>query len=194
MPDLGEGGVATAVAAEPLIVLMVDEPVTETYIEIREAGSGGRVVTVVEFVSAANKRTGDGRKLYLQKQRELRAAGVNSVEIDLLRGGKHVLAAPLAVVPPEYREPYRICVWRATRADGYEVYSVPLEVRLPAIWIPLREEDRDVVLDLQPLVDRCYETGAYDDIDYTEEPDPPLKRREAAWADALLRERGLRQT
>jgi hypothetical protein len=64
--------------------------------------------------------------------------------------------------------------------------------RLPAIAIPLRQTDRDVPLDLQSLIDQCYESAEYDDIDYHQEPDPPLSRDDAEWADALLREQGFR--
>ena len=185
-----DGGVAVA---EPLVVHRKSEPVTQTFIEIREAGSGGRVITVIELVSMSNKQPGDGRTLYLKKQAELLAGGVNSVEIDLLRAGQHVIAAPPEQLPRPYRGPYRICVWRASRPEQWEVYRVPLEVRLPAIAIPLRPTDADVALDLQPLVDRCYETGAYDDLDYTRPPDPPLDADAEAWVDQLLREKGLRR-
>jgi hypothetical protein len=65
--------------------------------------------------------------------------------------------------------------------------------RLPAIAIPLRDSDADVPLDLQPLVDRCYLTGAYDDLDYTRAPDPPLESDHAAWADDVLRQKGIRK-
>jgi hypothetical protein len=115
------------------------------------------------------------------------------VEIDLLRGGMHVTAAPLERLPRAYRGPYRICVWRAARPDQWEVYRVPLEQRLPAIAIPLRPTDADVPLDLQPLVDRCYLTGAYDDLDYTRAPDLPLEPEHTAWADDLLRQKGIRK-
>jgi hypothetical protein len=179
--------------AEPLVVHRKNEPVTETFIELREAGSGGRVITVIELVSMSNKQPGEGRRLYLKKQAELMSGGVNSVEIDLLRGGNHVTAAPPELLPRAYREPYRICVWRAYRPDQWEVYRVPLEERLPAIAIPLRATDSDVPLDLQPLVDRCYETGAYDDLDYTRAPEPPLESEPAAWAEDLLRRKGLRK-
>src|SRR5579871_4101971 len=43
----------TLMAAEPLI-LQIDEEVTEGYIEIRDASSGHRVVTVIEVLSLAN--------------------------------------------------------------------------------------------------------------------------------------------
>ena len=50
--------------------------------------------------------------------------------------------------------------------------------------------DVDVVLDLQPLIERCYEYGHYDrDLDYRVDPVPPLTWDDAAWADALLRDK-----
>jgi hypothetical protein len=179
--------------AEPLVVHRKSEPVTETFIEIREAGSGGRVITVIEVVSMSNKQPGEGRDLYLKKQAELLAGGVNSVEIDLLRGGAHITAAPPEMLPRSYRAPYRICVWRAARPQLWEVYRVPLEDRLPAIAIPLRPTDADVPLDLQLLIDRCYETGAYDDLDYSDPLNPPLEPEAAAWAEELLRQKQLRK-
>jgi hypothetical protein len=185
-----QGGVAVA---EPLVVHRKSEPVTETFIEIREAGSGGRVITVIEVVSLSNKQPGEGRNLYLKKRAEMEMGGVNVVEIDLLRAGEHVIAAPPEMLPRAYRGPYRICVWRATRPDQWEVYRVPLEERLPAIAIPLRPTDADVPLDLQPLIDRCYETGAYDDLDYSRAPRPPLEPDAEAWADDLLHDKRLRK-
>jgi hypothetical protein len=184
-----ESGVAVA---GPLLVHRKSEPVTETFIEIREAGSGGRVITVIEVVSMSNKQPGNGRTLYLKAQAEREAEGVNLVEIELLRGGQNVTGAPTGILPRSHRGPYRICVWRAARPDDWEVYPVPLEQRLPTIAIPLRPTDADVPLELQPLIDRCYETGAYDDLDYRVPPNPPLDAESAAWTERLLREKGLR--
>jgi hypothetical protein len=189
VPAVSNGGVAVA---EPIVVRVPVEEVTEGYIEIREVGSGHRVVTVIEFISPANKQPGAGRDLYLLKQQELRAGGVNSVEIDLLRAGQSVLALPPGQVPPEYRTPYRVCARRATRSLEYETYRLPLRERLPAIRIPLRESDADVPLDLQALIDQCYANGGYDDLDYTVDPDPPLAGDDAQWADGILRSKELR--
>jgi hypothetical protein len=182
----------TAARSEPLIVPILHEPKTERFIEIREAGTGGRVITVIEIVSPSNKQRGTGRELYLQKQEDLRAAGVNSVEIDLLRTGSYTLAVPEGDLPLEYRTPYRVCVWRAAHPLQYEVYRVPVRDQLPTIRIPLRNSDDDVRLDLQSLLDRTYDPGAYDDLDYTLEPDPPLSSGDAVWADERLRKCGLR--
>jgi hypothetical protein len=38
------------------------------------------------------------------------------------------------------------------------------------------------------VVDECYRNGGYDDIDYSGEPEPRLKKADAAWADALLKQ------
>ncbi len=61
------------------------EHATEGYIEIVDVKSGHRVVTTIEVLSPTNKRPGEGQRLYLQKQADMKQAGVNIVEIDLLR-------------------------------------------------------------------------------------------------------------
>ena len=63
---------------------------------------------------------------------------------------------------------------------------LPLRHRLPAIRLPLRPTDPDVLFDLQPLLDRAYANGRYP-IDYGRPPDPPLDAEDAAWAEGLLR-------
>src|SRR5438093_5157102 len=68
-------------------IVEIDDPATEGYIEIIDASSGGRVVTVIEVLSPANKVAGDGQEKYLQKRQELRDAKVSLVEIDLIRAG-----------------------------------------------------------------------------------------------------------
>ena len=60
------------------------------------------------------------------------------------------------------------------------------------ISIPLRPTDREVLLDIQAVLDQCYRNGGYDDIDYHSEPAPPLSPNDESWADALLREHGRR--
>jgi hypothetical protein len=179
---------------EPLIIrLDQNEPIRQGFIEIIDIKSGRRVVTVIEILSPSNKAPGPGRDLYLKKQEELRAANVSLVEIDLLRAGVRVLAAPFELIPDGHRTPYAACVRRGWKALELEYYRLPLQDRLPAIAIPLRQTDHDVALDLQALIDRCYEEARYDDdIDYLQEPDPPLDSDHARWADDLLRKHGRR--
>lgn len=181
--------------AEPLVIFLPDEPVTESSIAIIDVGSGRRVVTVIEILSLSNKSPGEGQELYRRKQRELKDGQVNLVEIDLVRAGDRILSVGPSRIPASHRTPYQVCVYRATAAlPCYEVYRVPLRERLPAIRIPLRPTDPDVPLDLQALIDQCYRNGGYDeDLDYEAEPDPPLDATDASWADALLRQAGRRR-
>jgi hypothetical protein len=182
------GGVAVAVAAtEPLIIHLPDVEVVESYVEIVDVASGGRVITTIEFVSRSNKRAGPGRKQYLKKRKETIRAGANVVEIDLLRGGKPVTLATPRIVGPRRWTPYHVSVFRVTAPDQIEYYCAPIRARLPVVKIPLRKSDADVKLDVQALVNQAYEKGRYDDIDYTAEAlDPPLPQEEMAWATQLV--------
>ena len=70
------------------------------------------------------------------------------------------------------------------QADYYPIF---LRDRLPVIRVPLRRTDKDVPLNLQALLDQCYDNGGYDDIDYVAEPEPPLPPTARRWAAQLLR-------
>ncbi len=184
-----ESGVAVA---EPLIVHIKREPLTQGTIEIVDAASGNRVITVIEFLSPANKFAGEGQDLYRQKQREVIESPASLVEIDLTRSGRRVMLLPPERIPRSHRTTYQVCVQRGWEPDKALVYPVPLSQRLPVINIPLRQTDADVPLDLQALIDRCYENGRYDDIDYQVQPVPVLEPPENKWADELLQSKGLR--
>jgi hypothetical protein len=194
---VAEPGIATAsdeehVTSEPILIHVDIEPVTESYVEIVDVKSGHRVVSAIEVLSPTNKRPTEGQRLYVKKRADLQLAGVNTVEIDLLRGGERVLSVPQELVPPAYRTAYQVCIWRAHQPDVFAVYPVRLRERLPVISIPLRPGDREVPLALQAILDQCYRNGGYDDIDYRREPDPPLSADDASWAGILLREQNRR--
>jgi hypothetical protein len=191
----GSGGAALAVAvAEPIEIPLVEaEPETLRSVRIYDRTTGNRVVTAIELLSPANKVGEAGRADYRKKQKQLLEGDVSLVEIDLLRAGGHVLAPPLLSFPPECREPYRVSVIRSWRPSRAQVYRISLRERLPAIRIPLRQTDQDVVLDLQPLIDRAYEFGGYErNLDYRKDPQPPLEGGDATWADQLLKAKGRR--
>lgn len=180
-------------SAEPLIVRIPDEMPSEGFIEIIDPSTGGKLVTVIEFLSPANKSPGPGQKQYLQKQRELREAGVSLVEIDLLYSNTWVLQAMQSSVPLSCLTPYRACVKRGWMSGEFELYSMPIQERLPSIKIPLREKDKDAVLDLQALIDQTYYNGAYDQIDYRVVLEfADMSRQTIAWMDQLLRAAGRR--
>ena len=134
---------------------------------------GGQVVTAIEFLSPANKVSSRGQVRYVHKQRDFLNAGVNLVEIDLIRAGNYVLALPEDRLPAVCRTPYMVCVRRATKQDQVEIYPMPLRQPLPNIRVPLRPTDEDVVLRLQELIDDCYRDGRYATrLDYRLDPVP----------------------
>lgn len=195
-PDAWSAGAGAAVAevsvAEPCVLELEDDPHTRRHLEIVDLSDGGRVVTAIEVLSPANKVGLDGPVAYVQKQREYLEAKINLVEIDLVRAGEFVLAAPQERIPPAYRTLYQVCIRRAIQSSRVEIYRVPLRERLPNIPIPLRPSDSDVVLQLQPLIDACYRDGRYHRINYRADPIPRFGEADALWIDRLLREQGLR--
>jgi hypothetical protein len=182
----------TEVVDVPVLVTLPPVEHREPYLEIVHA-AGGEVVTVIEVLSPANKAPGEGHRLYRSKQQELLDTPIHLVEIDLLSSGLHTVALSeegRAELPPHR---YLICVRRGPERRRFEVYPIPLSRRLPRMRIPLKEPDPDVVLDVQAVLDRCYDNGGYADlIDYRRPPSAPLSPEEAAWVDGLLRGKGLR--
>jgi len=190
-------GIATAVAGTVAEATFVEddesEPVTEGFVEVRDAASGDRVITVIEILSPTNKHDGPGQDLYRQKQQELRSGGVSLVEIDLLLGGKHTLSIPWERVPVALRTPYLVCMRRSWRPIRCELYHAPLRKRLPVLPIPLRQTDADAKLDLQAILDQAYTNGRYRGrLDYGRDLDVPVHPADVAWMDELLRSKGCR--
>jgi hypothetical protein len=160
------------------------EPIIERFIKIIHAGTE-RLVTVIEFVSPTNKG-GEGLHAFRRKRAELLAAGVNFVEIDLVRAGDWQ-----ALLRP-HRTKKRASLYRATvrvPRDPAAVYLQPIRLqdKLPELHIPLRRDDPKLTLALQPLLDRAYDNGRYARrIDYRRDPVPPLDADDASWAGQLL--------
>lgn len=146
----------------------------------------GRVVTAIEFLSPWNKVGSKNRQRYVRKQLDYMDAGVNLVEVDLMRQGEYVLAAPLEEIPDELLTPYRACVFRGISSGEVELYPIRLQDTLPNIPVPLRPNDRDAVLQLQPLLDECYRDGRHYRIDYRATTRPGFDEADAKWMDELL--------
>jgi len=179
--------VVTAVAPVESLVA-IEEPVRYYSVEIREVGTM-RLVTAIEILSPANKRSGsDARKEYLDKRRAILRSSTHLIEIDLLRSGERM---PLETPVP--KAAYYIVLSRTQRRPIVEVWPVQLWEKLPTIPVPLLPPDPDVPLDLNAVVASVYERGAYDRIlDYCQPPPPPLTDEEAQWIDRWLRGKGLR--
>jgi hypothetical protein len=177
-----------------LEVQLYAEERREFYIEIRDVKHGQRVITTLELLSPANKNTRNrGHRLYRQKQQSVLASSTHLVEIDLLRSGKHTVAVPETALPSRAQYDYLCCIHRARSAGKFTIWLCTVRDPLPILGVPLEEGVPDVPLDLQSAVNRLYEEGGYArKIDYAEETIPPLMGEDATWADALLREKGLR--
>ena len=188
----GEATEAAVSVAEPILVTVEDEPRTLRHLEIVDTSDGGRVVTAIELLSPANKVGSTGQLIYIRKQRNYLDAGVNLMEVDLIRAGNYVLAIPEDRLPAACRTPYLACIRRAARRNQAELYPIPLRQPLPNLPVPLRPTDKDVVLRLQPLLDDCYRDGRYHRLDYRPDPVPRLGESDARWADSILKEKGLR--
>jgi len=178
-----------AAVAEPLLLHLDPIELTEAFIQIIDAESGGKVVTVIEFLSPSNKISGEGRRKYLAKQRQIRRSRTNLVEIDLVRGGGLATLVRNSSIPLEHHAAYHACIYRGATSKVIEYYPLPLRQTLPNLRIPLRAKDKDVVLQLQPLLDLAYEKGRYGGIDYRRPLNPPLSPDDEKWAVEVTKSR-----
>ena len=211
-PDLGVverhfegGGIAVAEAVQTEVspsidVLVYPEPYHLASIEVRDAASAHRLVTLIEILSPSNKRPTLDRDEYEAKQRRMLGRQANLVEIDLLRDGDRVyptLDLKRIVEGLSPRPDYLATVnryWRRVGGVmGVQLFPIVLREPLPCIAVPLKEGERDVPLDLQHAFRHAYDGGPYlrGAVDYALTPEPPLDEPDAAWALARLRESGL---
>jgi hypothetical protein len=182
-PVLGRGG-ATVSAAEPTVIDLGEEVLRRVEI----VDSRAHIITAIEVLSPSNKLDASRVLAWRAKRLDYLRGGISLVEIDLLRGGEWVLPdRSLLKSQQPGRVCYYACVTRPPRPSRHEFYVLPLRDRLPAIRVPLRPGDPDVALDLQVLIDQCYERGRYSSVvDYTKSPRPPLPEDEIAWAQLTL--------
>src|SRR5207244_981133 len=93
---------------------------------------------------------------------------------------------------PKRRADYFGCIYRARTPAQRQVFPISLREPLPILPVPLRPTDKEITLELQPLIDEACVRGAYGPSDYAQRLEPPLSAEDAAWAEALLRQHGLR--
>jgi hypothetical protein len=164
------------------------EAVHEPYLEVRRPGPSKEVVTVIEVLSPANKRGGSGRDQYLEKRGRVHGSAANLVEIDLLREGRRMPS----LGPGTVRD-YGVLVCRAATRPRARLHPFSVREPIPTFAVPLASADPDAPLDLSRVLSEIYDRGGFDLVlDYAQPPEPPLAEEDAAWADALLREKGLR--
>jgi hypothetical protein len=184
-------GTRTYTAEVVLFTSVTREDHAEEYIEVRNRADG-RLVTLVEVVSPANKTTPAGRAAYLEKRADALAQRAGVVQVDLVLQGRPTLSYSRDNLP-EFD--YAVTVTRPTAPDRYEIYTATLPKRLPKFKVPLAADDRDALVDLQAAVARAYDLGNFAAaIDYKAPPHPdvPLSAANAGWVDQTLKQLKLR--
>ena len=186
------GARSSAAVLEPVLIDIYGGPQVDRFVQIIDVTSGNGVVTAIEVLSPWNKGAGRLNKEYLKKLEDYVRGDVNTVEIDLLRSPRGRLEVGQQDLPLNRMAPYLTCVRLAENPNRWMDYPMPLRQPLPAVPVPLRRGDDDVLLELQPLIERVYVAGGHDDIEYRNPPEPPLEGEDAAWAEELLRSVGKR--
>lgn len=119
-----------------------------------------RLITAIEVLSPSNKRL-PGNAAHAQKLRSYWSGPVNTIDIDLLRGGSYPYAHEELQLKPEDESggPYRII--SITPPETSSVWEFGLMDPLPVIPIPLIHYDAPVVLDLQHALTELYAYSTY---------------------------------
>jgi len=166
------------------VELPVGAEVRETFLEVRTANEG-EVVTVLEL-SPANKRSGTGRRMYLDKRELILSTRTSLVELDLLRAGE-----PMPTIRPRARSDYSVLVSRGHRRPKADLIPFGVRDAIPPFPLPLRRGEDEPAVDLGKILHALYDRASYDlRIDYEPESVPPLAPADSEWARALIREQG----
>ncbi|GAB4451925.1 MAG: DUF4058 family protein [Armatimonadaceae bacterium] len=191
-PATVEPAVATVerptVVSAPLRLPLPYQRVREAFVEVFLLGEREQLVSVVEVLSPTNKLPGTGQEEYRRKQRQMRERGINLLEIDLLRDGEHTVLAPFDELQQSFGSwDYLISLYRAAIPDACEAWAIRLRDPLPVIPMPLFGDFSDVPVDLQAVLNRVYDDGAFArSIDYTIAPEPPFNEEDRDWAMSRL--------
>jgi hypothetical protein len=189
IPDAASNPEATRLPTQPIkVTVPVPFPRREGYLEIMERETK-ELITVIEILSPPNKRAGKGRKIYEAKREDILGSRTNLVEIDLLQRG-----LKMPILEKDIDSHYRILVCPGNRRPFADLYAFNVQNPIPAFPLPLRSPDPEPIINLQELFTEIYDVGSYDlKIDYRNwEVIPALSEADTIWANALLRDRGLR--
>jgi hypothetical protein len=196
-PDLAVASAAEVVVSAPqpatsVTVLEVEVPmadeVSENFLEIHEVKTG-KLITVLELLSPANKLHRQGREEYERKRGYIFRSWTNLVEIDLLRAGD-----PMPVVGARVQSDYRILVSRGAQRPRALLIAFALRQPIPPFTLPLLPGDDEPEVALNRILHVLYRRARFDlRLDYTQPPVPPLAGADAAWAQEIITARGLEQ-
>lgn len=175
----------------PLFTSVIREPHEEPFVEIRERGDG-RLVTLIDLVSPANKTTATGREAYLATRKLVETQRASALEIDLVTQGSPTLDFARDALP---EHDYTFTVTRGAAPGKFEIYTATVQKRLPKFKLPLSHDDRDAMLDLQDVFRRAYDLGSFGKaIGYGGALPGAVKLTDEnrTWIDAVLKQYNLR--
>ena len=140
-------------------------------IEIRDIDDQG-LISVIEVLSPVNKRN-PGLKSYQNKRLKLHKAGINLLEVDLLRRGQRV------VENPNIPFSHYMAVLQRGYDKTYDVWTMDIKDKLPVLPLPLKRRDKDIVIDLQLSLNMTFkENYNRNSINYRKTPPPPAFSKE----------------
>jgi hypothetical protein len=182
---------SVAVIEAPFRLVVEVDPIKERSVRIIELGTE-RLITVIEFLSPTNK-AGPGLQAFMDKRDQMLDAGVNFVEVDLIRAGDWRRLLRPHQADTNAASVYRLTIRMPQDPGAVYLFPIHLKDRLPSQVLPLRKGDPEIKLDLQTHIDHAYVSGRYDRrIDYSKPCEPPLDPDDAAWVEELLKAAGKR--
>lgn len=192
-PSLGDRyrlrtGTRTYVNEQVLFTSIVREEHKEEFLEIRQRSSD-RLVTHLDFISPTNRTTTTGRHYFKARRDEARRASANLVEFDLVLQGQTCLEISTEGLP-EYD--YVVSVCRAKQQDRFEIYTTTLQKRLPRIRLPLAADDKEMIVDVQAVFNRCYDRFFPGRVEYAKDPPVLLRDENQRWLAQELKKLKLR--
>lgn len=172
-----QAGPATSGLLEPVTVpLIMPERESQRCIEIYDYPEQS-LVAVIKVLSPTNKRD-RGRDEYLTKRDAFLNQRVHLIELDLLVGGQR-----LPVAEPLPTDDYYAFVAHADRRPLCDVYHWSVRQPLPAIPVPLKTPEPDVIVELQPVFSEAFARGRYERrLRYAAPPRSRLSRSDRQWA------------
>ncbi len=176
------GGAVDAAVAVLDVEVATDDKLEEWFLEVHDVATD-RLVTVLEVLSSVNKIQTRGREGYIWRRGRVFLSQTNLVEIDLLRDGE-----PMPLRSSPKRSDYRILISRGATRPKAKLFTFNLRLPIPAIPIPLMPGDAEPELALGAVLHALYNRARFDlRLNYAKSPVPPLKERDAEWAQAVVR-------
>lgn len=179
-PATAPSSSSASVLLEPVTLpLIIPQRERQHLIEIYDYPDQS-LVAVVEVLSPTNKISRE-REDYLTKRDAYLNQDVHLVELDLLVGGLR-----LPVAEPLPANDYYAFVAHADRRPYCDVYSWSVHQPLPAVPIPLKAPDGEVIVELQAVFTEAFARGRYERrLPYQKPPRSRLSRADRAWAGQL---------